>query len=301
MKIFLSYSWKNSNIAEKLDILFQTKNIVLERDVRDVEYRQSIKEFMKRVRKSDYCLVVISESYLKSIKCMYEVTEFIKDENYIQRILPLIQRDTDIFSVMGRNKYIKYWQDKYKEIEASSSGLDKINSVEAIKELKRIESIQRNIGEFMSIISDMKSIVFNDEIDQTDFNKIYSVINPNDCLLGEYKDIDGYFVLNVPRTILYKVFTWWEKESRGGYTEELNSAKVFTKSEIDKKMKGHPKEVKWWCKKFAAIPINELAVKLGQNYVPYNYHFLKILRENKKCIIGNSDIYLSDEEIKIYG
>ena len=64
---------------------------------------------------------------------------------------------------------------------------------------------------------------------------------------------------------------------------------------------GHKKEVEWWCKKFSAIPINELAVKLGQNYVPYNHHFLEILRKNKKCIIGNSDIHLTDEEIKIYG
>src|SRR5665647_915393 len=113
MKIFLSYSWNNSKTAESLEIFFQTKNIVLERDVRDLEYRQSIKEFMKKVRKSDYCLVVISESYLKSTNCMYEVTEFIKDENYIHRILPLVQNDADIFRVEGRNKYIKFWQDKY--------------------------------------------------------------------------------------------------------------------------------------------------------------------------------------------
>jgi hypothetical protein len=79
MEIFLSYSWYNSNIADCLDILFKTKNITLKRDVRDVEYKQSIKEFMKKIRTSDYCLVVISENYLKSINCMYEVTEFIKD------------------------------------------------------------------------------------------------------------------------------------------------------------------------------------------------------------------------------
>lgn len=297
MKIFLSYSRHNSKIADFLDILFKTKNIILERDVRDVDYKQSIKEFMKRVRASDYCLFVISENYLKSVKCMYEVTEFIKDENYADRILPLVQEDTDIFDIIGRNKYIKFWQDKFKEVESSLSDLDELNRVETIKELKKIENIQRNIGEFLSIISDMNTIVFDNEINKSDFDKIYSVINPNECFLGEYSDLDGYFVLNVPRTIVYKVFTWWAKELKG-YTEELNLAKVFTKNEIDKKMKGHPE---WWCKKFAAIPINELAVKLGQNYIPYNYHFLEILRKNKECIIGNKDIYLNEKEIREYG
>jgi hypothetical protein len=299
MEIFLSYSWHNSKIADSLEILFKTKNITLKRDVRDVDYKQSIKEFMKEVRASDYCLVVISENYLKSINCMYEVTEFIKDENYVDRILPLVQKDTDIFNILGRNKYIQFWQDKFKEVESSLSDLNELNRVETINELKKIDNIQRNIGEFLSIISDMNTIVFDSEINKSDFDKIYSVINPNECFLGEYSDVDGYFVLNVPRTIAYKVFTWWEKESKG-YTEELSFAKVFTKNEIDKKMKGHPKD-EWWSKKFAAIPINELAVKLGQNYIPYNYHFLEILRKNKKCIIGNKDIHLTDEEIKWYG
>ena len=211
MEIFLSYSWHNSKIADSLEILFKTKNITLKRDVRDVDYKQSIKEFMKEVRASDYCLVVISENYLKSINCMYEVTEFIKDENYVDRILPLVQKDTDIFNILGRNKYIQFWQDKFKEVESSLSDLNELNRVETINELKKIDNIQRNIGEFLSIISDMNTIVFDSEINKSDFDKIYSVINPNECFLGEYSDVDGYFVLNVPRTIAYKVFTWWEK------------------------------------------------------------------------------------------
>ena len=86
--------------------------------------------------------------------------------------------------------------------------------------------------------------------------------------------------------------TWWKQESKG-YTEELNYAKIFTKNEIDKKIK----DVNW-SKKFAAIPINEVAVKLGQNYIPFNYHFREILLRNKKYIIGNKDIYLDEEDIK---
>lgn len=297
MKIFLSYSWANSNIADALDILFLTKKIRLERDVRDVDYKQSIKEFMKRVRKSDYCLMIISEKYLKSINCMFEVTEFIKDESYMDRILPLVQKDADIFNILGRNKYIKFWQEKFNEVESSLSDLDELNRVETINELKKIENIQRNIGEFLSIISDIKTITFDSEINKSDFDNIYSEIYPNEGFLSEYWDIDGYFVLNIPRTLTDKVLIWWKQESKG-YTAELNYAKVFTKNEIDEEMKGPPKKVARWCKKFAAIPINEVAVKLGQNYIPLNWHFRDILHQNKEYIIGNRDIYLDDEDIK---
>ena len=68
MEIFLSYSRHNSKIADSLEILFKTKNITLKRDIRDIDYKQSIKEFMKEVRFSDYCLVVISEYYLELIR-----------------------------------------------------------------------------------------------------------------------------------------------------------------------------------------------------------------------------------------
>lgn len=292
MKIFLSYSWANSNIADALDILFKTKKIKLERDVREVDYKQSIKEFMKRIRKSDYCLMIISEQYLKSINCMFEVTEFIRDENYNKRILPLVHKDTGIFDILGRNKYIKYWQEKYKEVDRSLSNLDELNKVETIKELRKIENIQRNIDEFLTSISEMKNITFDNEINRSDFDKVYSKIYPNESFLSEYKDMDGYFVLNVPRTLTRKVLTWWKQESKE-YTEELNYAKIFTKNEIAEKMKGVN-----WSEKFAAIPINEVAVKLGQNYIPLNWHFREILNKNKEYIIGNRDIYLDVEDIE---
>lgn len=300
-KIFLSYSWKNLNIADCLDILFNTKNITLNRDVRDVEYRQSIKEFMKHIRSSDFCLVVISEDYLKSINCMFEVTEFLKDDNYKDRILPLVQKDANIFDIKGKNTYIIFWQDKFNELNASMSHLDELNRVETINELKKIENIQRNIGEFLSVISDINTIIFDNEIDVTDFTKIYSIINPNDYFLEEHTDLDGYFVLNVPRTLIDKVFTWWAKESKG-YTLELNNAKVFTKNEIDQRVQDEAShKFEWFCKKFAAIPINELAGKLGQNYIPYDDHFLDILHKHRDLIVGNKAIHLTKEEIEQYG
>lgn len=212
--IFLSYSRKNSAISDSLDILFRTKNIQIERDIRDIGYRQSIKEFMKRIRKNDFCLMIISEEYLKSINCMFEVFEFTKDGNYRERILPIVQKDANIFSSLGRNKYITYWQEKYDELENSFHTLHDLDKIEGLKDLKQIENIRRNIGEFLEFISDMNNILFATEINKSDFENIYSIINPNDSFLAEYKSINGFFVLNIPRTLNEKVMTWWHHESQ---------------------------------------------------------------------------------------
>lgn len=63
------------------------------RDIRDLRYKSSIKEFMKQIRKGDYSFIIISEDYLKSLNCMYEMGEFIKDESYKDRILPIVKKE----------------------------------------------------------------------------------------------------------------------------------------------------------------------------------------------------------------
>lgn len=292
-KIFLSYSQKNSKIADSLDIMFQTKNIKLERDIRDIDYRESIKEFMKRVRNADFSLMIISEDYLKSPYCMYEVTEFIKDENYKEKILPLVHSDADILTNKGRNKYIKYWQDKYKETYAELGELDELNKSDTIDELKKIEEIQRKISQFMSFLADMKNVIFDENISMLDFNKVYSVIEPRDEFSIENNLIDGYFMLNVPRTLKSNVMIWWERDSKG-YTDDLKDARIFAEEEVQSKMRNVNAN-----RKFAAIPINKIATEFGQSVIPFNNRFCSIIDKKRQFVIGNHNIHLDKDEIEM--
>lgn len=72
--IFLSYSRKDEAIVNPIDRDFTAMGIRLKRDIRDIPFRADIKEFMNRVGKSDYVLMIISDSFLKLKYCMYEVT-----------------------------------------------------------------------------------------------------------------------------------------------------------------------------------------------------------------------------------
>lgn len=106
MKIFLSYCWKDESIADSVEKTFNEKGINL---VRDLRYKSSIKEFMKPIRKGDFSFIIISEDYLKSLNCMYEMGEFIKDESYKDRILLIVKKGTNIFNAIGRLEYSIYW------------------------------------------------------------------------------------------------------------------------------------------------------------------------------------------------
>ena len=172
MKIFISYSWSDDELANDIDNKFAKIGINLVRDRRDLKYKSSIKEFMKQICQGDFALIIISDNYLKSSNCMYEVTEFIKDENYKERILPILKNDAKIFKAIERNQYIRYWQNEYMKLKEESSDIDEANKIDYIRELIRYEKIQRELPDFMSNISDMNLITCDTHITEEDFDKI---------------------------------------------------------------------------------------------------------------------------------
>ena len=161
---------------DNIDSMFGRVKITLRRDKRDINYRQSIKEFMQTVRESDFVLMIISDSYLKSVNCMYEMLEFIKDTNYKERILPLIMNDTKLFNPLGRLEYIKYWQQQEKELRDQLQYIDGLNAIDLYRDLKKIEETSRNIGEFLAVISDMNNLIIEENIKEKDFDTILKVI-----------------------------------------------------------------------------------------------------------------------------
>src|SRR4051812_19256236 len=96
-QIFLSYSWANKDIADAIDNDFKSVGITFQRDVRDVNYTESIKDFMHRIGKSDFVVMLISDEYIKSENCMYEVTELLGAHEFEKRILPVVLSNATIY------------------------------------------------------------------------------------------------------------------------------------------------------------------------------------------------------------
>ena len=157
VEIFLSYCQKDSNIADDICNYFKTKNgINLHRDIIDIGSWKSIREFMKTIRTADYAILLISDSYLKSSNCMFEVLEVMKDIQYQDKIFPAVIENS-IYDPIGRVEYVKYWQDQAEKMEKALQKIKTQNLGELTKDLKRMQDISSNIVEFMSIVSDMNN------------------------------------------------------------------------------------------------------------------------------------------------
>ncbi|MBE0662820.1 MAG: TIR domain-containing protein [Bacteroidales bacterium] len=174
--IFVSYSHSDSDIVDFIDNSLKKIGIDLKRDVRDVKYRKSFTEFMHTVRKTDYVLMIVSNSFLKSRYCMFEVLEAMKDIEFKDRLLPIVVNDAKIYNELDKIKYIKYWKNELENIELELHDLELIEKGSSIQTLKKYKEIMMNIGEFINLVLDLNHIKFTDNITFS-VNEILESIN----------------------------------------------------------------------------------------------------------------------------
>ncbi len=157
VNVFISYCQKDGIYADNIDLYFKGKGIKLHRDVRDISSWKSIRVYMQSIRDMDYAVLIITDNYLKSFNCMYEVLEFIKERNYQDKIFPVVV-ERSIYNPSGRIKYITHWQDKFKKLKYEMNKIeDVINAGSIIDDLKRTQNITFNIDEFLCKVADMNN------------------------------------------------------------------------------------------------------------------------------------------------
>ena len=116
-EIFISYSWTNKKIADKIYYDLTFVGFIVIKDDHTLKYTDRISDFMKKIRKSDFALLIICDNYLKSINCMSEVMQLYKDDNIWEKLLPVICKNAKIYKLTDRIQYVNYWQDKSSAIE----------------------------------------------------------------------------------------------------------------------------------------------------------------------------------------
>jgi len=177
--LFMSYCWAESEIAEKIYKDLVQIGVSILKDNHQLEYKDSIKAFMNSIRDSDYAMILISDDYLKSKNCIYELLQLLKESEYKNKILPIIIEGTKIYSASDRIRYIKYWEQKCEELKRDIGTINPVNSIGVISDLKLFTEISQNIGEFLNEIGDMLHISLN-KLQETHYKAILEKIRFED-------------------------------------------------------------------------------------------------------------------------
>ncbi len=153
--VFISYSSKQKEYADYIDKVFRKNRITLTRDILDVAFKESFKDFMQKIRDTNFAILVISDDFLKSRNCMYEVFEFLKEKDFNEKLLPVVLDDVSLDPV-GKTKYLQYWKNEYEKLKEAADGLPPEDRVTIDKDLRHYKLISMHIGDFLDTLSDLR-------------------------------------------------------------------------------------------------------------------------------------------------
>lgn len=198
-EIFISYSWADELVAKTIYNHLKEK-VNLHLDKLDIGKWKSIKEYMQSIPKMDYTILLISDAYLKSSNCMYEVLEVLRDRNYKDKIFPVVINKA-IYNPKTRAEYVKYWQNQYADLNESLQGIDIQNIGRLGDDLKQRQDISSNIANFLDMVSDMNnpatddvSFVIEQKLSENGLIQ-NSQLNLNTCLA----ETDWFSTIGIPK------------------------------------------------------------------------------------------------------
>ena len=293
--IFLSYSWHDRDIADIIQKDMGNVGIKLIRDTTNLKYKDDLKEFMGMVRSTDYSIILLSESYLKSTNCMFEAMELMKERNFIEKVLPIMIEDIKIFKPADQINFIKYWKNEKYLLEDQTKNLDIISSLNIFNQLKVVSQIYNSIDEFIKQITIFKLMNLNELkseyykslllrmnlLDPTIFQEIIR-IDHLDNLNEQEIAVDNYIITYPLSTYGYELrgrisrYQGKFEKARMNYIRSIEldpnnwQALYNLGNLLDEDFKDHIEAVKYYRDAIVANP-NLLEARVNLGYV-YCYH-----------------------------
>lgn len=175
--VFISYAWgeEREEIVNQIDKALEARGIKIVRDKRDLGYKGFISKFMERIGQGNCVIVVISDKYLRSPNCMFELVEIADGKDFHNRIFPIVLSDANIYDPLKRIEYVKYWEKKRKELAKAMKTLDPANLQGLREDMDLYDRIRDKISGLTSILKDMNTLT-PDMHKESDFTQIYDGI-----------------------------------------------------------------------------------------------------------------------------
>lgn len=148
--VFISYNWGCEGVADELQTRLSLYTDVV-RDKSSLKPWGDLPKFISSIRNQDLAVLIISDAYLKSDACLFEVMELMKEQQWTERVMYIVVDDAQgIYDVAEHLKYIGYWERKEKELKEEIHKHNPAAVAEQAKELNKVSLIALNIGSFMA-------------------------------------------------------------------------------------------------------------------------------------------------------
>ncbi|MFF5496153.1 TIR domain-containing protein [Streptomyces aquilus] len=175
--VYLSYSWSEESnaLADELDEAFQQRGVVMVRDRRDAGYKASIGRFMERIGEGRCVILVISDAYLKSQSCLFELLQVAKHGDFRDRVFPVVLPDARIHRPQDRVAYVRYWEQQISELDEALKSVSSANLQGFQEDMDLYTEIRAQLPGLADILRDMNALTV-DLHRESDFAELFEAV-----------------------------------------------------------------------------------------------------------------------------
>jgi internalin A len=169
-EVFISYAWGDDSAAGKVraqavDRLYAAlggDGFFPVRDREQIRAGDRISAFLRRLTRADLVVAVISDKYLRSAYCMYEIYKLWQGcqgeaDDLLQRLVPIVLPEVRIANVGERATYLRHWAQEAREAEALVGDPDIILTLsgESLREVRLLREFAQHVDEILIFLADI--------------------------------------------------------------------------------------------------------------------------------------------------
>jgi hypothetical protein len=165
----VSYAWgdltpegkDSEEIIDRLCAAAEQRGIRILRDKTALGLGESISRFMQRIGRGDRIFVVLSDKYLKSPYCMFELFEVWRNSradstSFVERVRAYTLPGTKVSTSLDRLQHAIYWKEQYEALEAvvKSHGLGILGEND-LRQFKLMQDFAHRVSDILATVADV--------------------------------------------------------------------------------------------------------------------------------------------------
>jgi internalin A len=167
-EVFISYAWgdetpegkSRAQVVDELCTALENDRFLVVRDRDAMQFGDRISAFMRRLTEADHVVAVISDKYLRSPYCMYEIyglwQRSREDADLLAEILvPIVLPEVKIEKPRDRAPYMRYWREQKEELDGLFNEFGPDLDPETLRELRLVRRFAQDVDGILRFLQDV--------------------------------------------------------------------------------------------------------------------------------------------------
>lgn len=167
-EVFLSYAWGDETTegkireqaADALTAALIEYGFHLVRDRDRLRPGERISAFIRQLTHADHVVAVISDKYLRSPYCMYEIYKLWQKSQadgdaMLERLVPIVLPEVRIGNLRERIPYLEYWSEQAESLEALIRNPKLRPSSESWEEVRLVREFAHHVDDILVFLQDV--------------------------------------------------------------------------------------------------------------------------------------------------